>query len=156
MTGGGFLTKDYKFNEELFVRRTEVSALMPMMQYSLSPWRVSKSNITICIKYSDLHVSLGDYIYSLAKESKLKGTPVVRPLYFEFPEDEKAFMIYDQFMLGDRFLVAPVLQKGATSRSIYLPEGIWKDFWNGKVIRGKQTIKYQAPLDVLPILIKAE
>lgn len=158
MIGGGldsgFEDKNYKFDEELFVRWTEASALMPMMQYSLAPWKLKQENISICRKYSDLHVSLGNYIYKLAEQSRVDGTPIVRPVFFEFPDDEKAFQINDQFMLGERFLVAPVLQKGATSRKIYLPESSWIDFWTGNVIKGGQTIDYPAPLDVLPIFVK--
>ena len=153
---GGFLAKDYKFDEELFVRWAEVSSMLPMMQFSLAPWKLSKENVAICKKYSELHVSLGNYIYSLAEQSRINSNPIVRPLFFEFPEDEKSFMIYDQFMLGDRFLVAPVLEKGAIKRNIYLPAGTWLDYWNGKVYKGEQTIEYQSPLDVLPILVKTE
>lgn len=160
MIGGGldqgFISKDYKFDEELFVRWTEASALMPMMQYSLAPWKLSKENIAICKKYSELHVSLGDYIYSLAQQSKINGNPIIRPLFFEYPEDEKCYLISDQFILGNRFLVAPVLIKGALSRKVYLPEGTWVDFWTSKVIPGGQTIEYPATLDVLPIFIKVE
>jgi len=160
MIGGGldseFKNRNYKFDEELFVRWTEASALMPMMQYSLAPWKLSKENVAICRKYSELHVSLGDYIYSLAEQSRIDGSPIIRPLFFEFPDDAGTFLIKDQFMLGSRFLVAPVLQKGALSRKIYLPAGTWIDFRSGKIFRGAQTIEYPAPLDVLPVFVKVE
>jgi alpha-glucosidase (family GH31 glycosyl hydrolase) len=151
---GGFKAKGYKLDEELFVRWAEASALMPMMQYSLAPWKLSPASISICRKYSDLHVSLGNYIYDLANQSKIDGSPVVRPLFFEFPDDEKSYGIKDEFMLGDRLLVAPVLQKGAVSRDVYLPEGTWSDFWSGKVINGGTFVTYPAPLDVLPVFIR--
>ena len=150
---GGYLNKDYRFDEELFVRWTEVSALLPMMQFSLAPWKLSKANLATVKKYSNLHVTLGEYIYSLAEQAKTTNLPIVRPLFFEFPADEKSFAVKDQFMLGDRFLVAPVLQKGANSRSIYLPKGTWIDYWNAKVFSGEQTIEYPAAIDVLPIFI---
>jgi myogenesis-regulating glycosidase len=153
---GGFKAKGYKLDEELFVRWAEASALMPMMQYSLAPWKLSPENILICRKYSDLHVSLGDYIYKLAEQSKADGSPIVRPLFFEFPDDEKSFAVKDEFMLGERFLVAPVLQKGAVSRDVYLPRGTWTDFWSGKVFRGGSVINYPAPLDVLPVFVRVE
>jgi len=159
MVGGGldegYSDKNYKFDEELFVRWTEVSSLLPMMQFSLAPWKLSKQSLAIVKKYSDLHVSLGNYIYSLAEEAKATNFPIVRPLFFEFPSDEKCFIIKDQFMLGNRFLVAPVLQKGASARSIYLPEGTWIDYWTGKVLIGGQTIEYSAGIDVLPIFINS-
>lgn len=151
---GGFKAKGYKLDEELFVRWAEASALMPMMQYSLAPWKLSPASISICRKYSELHVSLGDYIYELANESKTDGSPIVRPLFFEFPGDEKSYGVKDEFMLGDRLLVAPVLQKGAVSRDVYLPEGTWSDFWSGKVIKGGISVSYPAPLDMLPVFIR--
>lgn len=153
---GGFTSKDYKFDEELFVRWAEASSMMPMMQYSLAPWRLSKGSLAICRKYSELHVSLGDYIYSLAQETKKSGTPVIRPLFFEFPDDEKCYLIEDEFMLGNRFLVAPVLEKGAVTRSVYLPEGTWIDYWTKKIYSGEQAIEYPAPLDILPLLINID
>lgn len=153
---GGFKDKGYKFDEELFVRWAEASALMPMMQYSLAPWKLSPDNILICRKYSDLHVSLGDYIYKLAEQSKIDGSPIVRPLFFEFPDDEKSYTIKDEFMLGERFLVTPVLQKGAVSRDVYLPQGTWIDFWSGEVFNGGSVINYPAPLEILPIFIRIE
>jgi alpha-glucosidase (family GH31 glycosyl hydrolase) len=160
MIGGGldsgFKNKGYKLDEELFVRWTEASALMPMMQYSLAPWKLAPENAAICRKYSDLHVSLGEYIYKLALQSRNDGTPIVRPLFFEFPSDEKTYLIKDEFMLGDRFLVAPVLEKGAVTRKIYLPESTWIDLWTGRIFKGGQTADYHAPLDVLPVLIRIE
>ncbi|HLN55884.1 MAG TPA: glycoside hydrolase family 31 protein, partial [Bacteroidales bacterium] len=151
---GGFKEKGYKFDEELFVRWTEASALMPMMQYSLAPWKLSKANTVVCRKYSDLHVALGDYIYKLAQQASADGTPIVRPLFFEFPLDEKTYAVNDEFMLGERLLVAPVLEKGAVSRNIYLPEGTWTDFWSGKVFKGGSSVNFPAPFDVLPVFVR--
>ena len=81
--------------------------------------------------------------------------PITRPLFFQYPDDETAYGIMDQFMLGDRFLVAPVVESGAVSRSIYLPEGTWMDKWTSRVITGPVRLEeYPAPLDVLPIFIR--
>jgi alpha-glucosidase (family GH31 glycosyl hydrolase) len=160
MIGGGldqgFNDKGYKFDEELFVRWTQASALMPMMQYSLAPWKLSKPGTAICRKYSDLHVALGDYIYELAQQSAVDGTPIIRPLFFEFPLDERTYAVRDEFMLGERFLVAPVLEKGAVARNIYIPEGTWTDFWSGKVFRGGISVNYPAPLEVLPLFVRID
>jgi alpha-glucosidase (family GH31 glycosyl hydrolase) len=97
MVGGGldqgYLDKDYQFDEELFVRWTQVSALMPMMQFSLAPWKLSKESVAIIKKYSELHVAMGNYIYSLAEEARTTNFPFVRPLFFEFPADEYCFTI---------------------------------------------------------------
>ncbi len=159
MIGGGldgsFRDKDFKgMDTEMFVRWTQASALMPMMQFSYAPWKLDAKSVEICRKYADLHVSLGDYIYKLALQSKKDGTPIVSPLFFNFPEDEHTYTISDQFMLGDKFLVAPVLQKGVEERKVYIPNGTWCDFWTGKVYKGGQTIKYLAPIEILPVLVK--
>jgi alpha-glucosidase (family GH31 glycosyl hydrolase) len=154
----GFYGPDAKgIDAELFVRWAEASALMPMMQYSYAPWRMDEKSVSICRKYSKLHEDLGNYIYSLALKTSRDGTPIIRPLFFRNPEDEMTYEISTQFMLGDRFLAAPVLKKGASSRDIYLPQGTWVDFWSGKIYAGSQTLKdYPAPLEVLPMFICLE
>jgi len=108
-------------------------------------------------RYALLHKDLGDYIYSLALRAKEDGTPIVRPLFLRNPEDEATYTAQDQFLLGDRFLVAPVLARGATSRDVYLPAGTWKDFWTGRLYRGRQTLNdFPAPLDTLPVFVSVE
>ena len=155
MIGGG-LDKDFRssreMDPELFVRWTQASALMPMMQFSFAPWNLEEKYVDICRKYAYLHKKLGDYIYQLAQQASVDGTPIVRPLFFRNPEDENTYSIMDEFMLGDRFLVAPVLKKGAVKRDVYLPAGLWQDFWNGEIYQGKQVLAdYPAPLEKLPI-----
>jgi alpha-glucosidase (family GH31 glycosyl hydrolase) len=159
--GGGldssFLEKGYRMDEELFVRWTEASALMPMMQFSYAPWRLSAGSVEIVKRYAALHTELGDYIYSLALRAKQDGTPIIRPLFLRNPEDEAAFTAQDEFLLGDRFLVAPVLTKGSVSRNVYLPAGTWKDFWSGKIFSGPRTLAdYPAPLEMLPVFVSIE
>ncbi|MFZ5940557.1 MAG: glycoside hydrolase family 31 protein [Bacteroidota bacterium] len=158
MIGGGemgsFEENRGLIDPELFIRWTEASAFMPMMQYSFAPWRVDSLALELSLKYTRLHESLGDYIYSLAEGSVKTGDPIVTPLFYYFPGDPECWTIADQFMLGKRFLVAPVLKKGRCSRDVYLPEGTWVDFWNGDLIRGGQTLRaYPAPLEKLPVFI---
>jgi alpha-glucosidase (family GH31 glycosyl hydrolase) len=159
--GGGldssFLKQGYKMDEELFVRWTEASALMPMMQFSYAPWRLTSKSEAIVKKYALLHKELGDYIWQLALRAREDGTPIVRPLFFRNPEDERTYGIRDEFLLGDRFLVAPVLVKGAAARDVYLPAGLWKDFWSGKLYRGGRAVEsYPAPLETLPVFVSLE
>jgi alpha-glucosidase (family GH31 glycosyl hydrolase) len=156
--GGGlddsFRQKGYRMDEELFLRWTEASALMPMMQFSFAPWHLSPGTQAAVKRYALLHRDLGDYIYSLALEARNSGTPMVKPLFFRNPEDENTYTAEDEFLLGDRFLVAPVLRKGAVARDVYLPAGTWKDFWSGRIYRGGQTVKsYPAPVEVLPVFV---
>jgi myogenesis-regulating glycosidase len=162
MIGGGldkdFNSAEYKgMDPELFVRWTQASALMPMMQFSYAPWNLDEKSNAICLKYTKLHEQLGDYIYSLALDVKETGRPILRPLFFRNPEDPQAYLIDDQYLLGDRFLVAPVMTQGATSRDVYLLAGTWKDFWSGTLYKGPQTLRnYPAPIETMPIFMSVE
>jgi len=84
-----------------------------------------------------------------------EGTPVMRPLFFDFPKDEKCYTIEDQYMFGPDILVAPVLEAKAVSRKIYLPEGsTWKDALKGKSFKGGQTIEYKVEIGNIPIFTR--
>jgi alpha-glucosidase (family GH31 glycosyl hydrolase) len=155
MIGGGeyrsFLTTD-KIDEELVVRSAQVHALMPMMQFSVAPWRIlSKENNEICLKMAKLHQKMGDQILRLAKKSSKSGEPIVKPMAMTFP-DGGYETIKDQFVLGDTIIVAPVIEKGIRSRPVVLPEGEWQAD-DGRIHQGGQTIVVEAPLERLPYFI---
>lgn len=106
-------------------------------------------------KYAKLHVQFFPYLYTLVKEGKEKGIPVARALYLHYPNDLNTISIKDQFLLGDRVLVAPILDSGAVNRTVYFPAGTWYDFWSGTIAAtGPTTISVSAPLDHLPIFVK--
>jgi alpha-glucosidase (family GH31 glycosyl hydrolase) len=152
MIGGGeyrsFLNSA-KIDEELVVRSAQVHALMPMMQFSVAPWRIlSKENNRICLEMAKLHLATGDRILGFAKEASKSGEPIVKPMAMVFP-DGGYETIRDQFVLGDTMIVAPVIEKGARSRSVVLPEGEWKAD-DGSVHKGGQTIVVDVPLERLP------
>eukprot|EP00241_Pyramimonas_parkeae_P003857 CAMPEP_0114248078 /NCGR_PEP_ID=MMETSP0058-20121206/13371_1 /TAXON_ID=36894 /ORGANISM="Pyramimonas parkeae, CCMP726" /LENGTH=668 /DNA_ID=CAMNT_0001361441 /DNA_START=478 /DNA_END=2484 /DNA_ORIENTATION=+ len=113
-------------DEELFVRYAQASALFPMMQFSLAPWKVlDPEALRLCLAAAQLHVRLAPTIFVLAQEASLTGEPIVRNMAYVFPGaglDDVA----DQFMLGDTILVAPVLEKGVLSRIVQIPTGRWK------------------------------
>jgi alpha-glucosidase (family GH31 glycosyl hydrolase) len=155
MIGGGeyrsFLNTA-KIDEELVVRSAQVHALMPMMQFSVAPWRIlSKENNKLCLEMAKLHQKMGDKILSLAKEASKSGEPIIKPMAMAFPDGgyEK---IKDQFVLGDTIIVAPVIERGGRSRSVMLPEGEWKAD-DGSIHMGGQTIAVEAPLERLPFFI---
>ena len=155
MIGGGeyqsFLQAS-TIDEELVVRSAQVHALMPMMQFSVAPWRVlSKENQAICLKMAKLHEMMGPTILELAKHASKTGDPIVKPMALAFP-DSGFETIKDQFMLGDKILVAPVIEKGKRARNVVLPEGKWKDD-EGKTIKGGQTIEIKVPLERLPYYV---
>jgi alpha-glucosidase len=82
------------------------------------------------------------------------GTPIMRPLVFEFPEDPKTHGIFDQFMLGPDIMVAPVYQPETQCRTVYLPDGEWFDLYTGNVITGNRYILAESPLDRIPVFLK--
>ena len=90
----------------------------------------------ICRKYLELRYEMLPYIYSAVEQTHRTGMPLMRALWFAWPQDEKATLIADQYLWGDHFLVAPVLEPGATRRRIYLPAGAWWDFWSNQKTDG--------------------
>jgi alpha-glucosidase len=152
MIGGGSYTaflniKDNEFDQKLIVRSAQVHALMPMMQFSVAPWRIlDKEHLDIVEDMAKLHERFGDYIINCAKESAKTGEPIVRHLEYSFPNEGFA-ECKDQFMLGERYMVAPVVTKENT-RTIKLPEGRWKDD-KGKLYKGGQIITMEIPLNRL-------
>ena len=89
------------------------------------------------------------------KLASTKGTPPMRPLFFDFPDDKNCNDIDDQFLFGPDLLVAPVLNSGATKRKVYLPAGAnWTDAWTGKKFKGGQTIVAAAPLEKIPLYLR--
>lgn len=156
MIGGGeyqsFLNSA-KMDEELVVRSAQVHALMPMMQFSVAPWRIlSKENNAICLKMAKLHTEMGPKILELAKEASKTGEPIAKPMALAFP-DGGYEMIKDQFVLGNDIIVAPVIEKGARSRSVILPEGQWKAE-DGTVHSGGTSVRIDVPIERLPYFLK--
>jgi alpha-glucosidase (family GH31 glycosyl hydrolase) len=152
MIGGGEWTSFQDtsvLDEELIVRAAQVSALMPMMQFSVAPWRVlSTENLVICKSMARLHYSLGSEILELARTCAVSGEPMVRNLEYEYP-GQGYEEIKDQFLLGSKILVAPVVMKGRDSRDVFFPEGKWQDS-DGEVFTGPAKATINAPLEKLP------
>lgn len=151
MIGGGEFTSflpGNKIDQELIVRSAQCQALMPMMQFSVAPWRVlDKAHLNSVLKAVQVREEHRDYILELAKQAALTGEPVVRSMEYAFPH-EGFERVNDQFMLGDQLLVAPVLEKGAINRQVILPGGAWKGF-NGKLYQGPATFSVAVPYDEL-------
>jgi alpha-glucosidase (family GH31 glycosyl hydrolase) len=134
---------------ELIVRSAQVSALMPMMQFSVAPWRVlSTENLNICKNMALLHYYMGKEILELATKCSMTGEPMVRNLEYGFPGKGYA-EIKDQFLLGDKIMVAPVVKKGERSREVVFPEGRWQSD-DGSMVDGPKKLKLEVPLERLP------
>ena len=113
------------------------------------------------LKYANLPATLAPCsmlvnIYSLGYNTYLTGAPFMRALFMDFPNDPKAANIPDEYMFGPAILVAPVSEQGATSRSVYLPAGSdWYNYWTNERIKGGQTITAAAPIDTIPLFVRA-
>lgn len=152
MIGGGqfgsFIGLDQtKFDQTLIVRSAQVHALMPMMQFSVAPWRIlNKENLAIVKDMAHLHQKMGSYILNCAKESSKTGEPIVRHMEYSFP-NEGFVECKDQFMLGDKYMIAPIISSD-NKRIVKLPKGKWRDDM-GKVYKGGQIISFDIPLNRL-------
>ncbi len=152
MVGGGDFVSFLPGNTmdpELIVRSAQCHALMPMMQFSVTPWRIlDKAHFEAVKEAVTIREAFTPLILRLAHQSALTGEPIVRPLEYVFPHRGYA-AIADEFMLGDSILVAPLLQKGVSERNIILPPGKWKST-KGKTYCGNKTISLPVALDELP------
>ncbi len=142
----------HKAPKELYIRWAEATAALPMMQFSRPPWEYDKETVDICRHYVCLRQQeFAPYIAELVRNIVLTGEPLARPLFWEYPEEEESYLIADQFLLGTRYLIAPMLRPG-TTRDIYLPPGEWRDWHTHTLYTGPTTLEnYRVPLDRLPI-----
>lgn len=118
-------------------------------------WSFGEDNYKILSKYLFIRERLRPYIRECMKTASETGAPVMRPLFYDFPEDKTCWETEDAYMFGPDLLVAPVMEAGATTRTIYLPKGAsWTDANTKQVYEGGQTVTVPAPLDVIPVIIR--
>jgi alpha-glucosidase (family GH31 glycosyl hydrolase) len=152
MIGGGeygsFINLD-KLEEQLVVRSAQCSALMPMMQFSVAPWRVlSKANLAAVKKAVDMRAKYTSYLMQLVKHAAVTGEPIARSMEYEFPNQGLADL-KGQFMLGSKLLVAPMVARG-NSKMIVLPKGKWKSDL-GEMFKGPLKKQITVAADRLPV-----
>jgi len=146
--------------QELYARWFEFGTFCPIFRsHGHRPqneiWSYSRVE-PILIQYDKLRYRLMPYIYSLAWKVSDQDYTIQRPLVMDWRSDQKTWNIGDQFMFGPALLVNPVLRANATSRRIYLPAAAaWYDFWTGESVRGSQEIEAEAPLERLPLYVRA-
>ncbi len=146
---------------ELYVRWFEYGAFEPNFRthgtrrYN-EVWSYGKQAEPILEKYLRLRYQLMPYIYSLGYETHQTGAPYMRALFMDFPDDPKVANIGDEYMFGPAILVAPVTEQGQTTKSVYLPAGTaWYNYWTGERSEGGQTIQVSAPIDTIPLFVRA-
>lgn len=156
MIGGGQFTSfldDAVIDQELVVRSAQIHALMPMMQFSVAPWRILDKRHFSAVKAAvQLRDKYKDKILELAREAAQTGEPITRSMEYVFPNQGYA-NITDQFLIGDDLLVAPFLAKGEGARKVVLPTGSWQSD-DGKKYEGGKTIEIEVALNRLPYFIK--
>ena len=118
-------------------------------------WSYGEEVYQICQKYMRMRERLKPYIAGLMREAHEHGTPVMRTLFYEFPDDPYSWEVEDQYLFGRDLLVAPVMEAGVTNRKVYLPPGVrWTNAWTGETVEGGQTIRVDAPLDLIPLFLR--
>jgi alpha-glucosidase/alpha-D-xyloside xylohydrolase len=109
----------------------------------------------IAKKYDELHYQLMPYNYTLAWEARNSGMPMMRAMWLHYPDDEQCKKSGDQYLWGRDILIAPVYEKEAVSRTVYLPKGDWYDWWTNDKATGGKTITRNVDLSVMPIYVRA-
>ncbi len=148
-------------NNELFTRWFQYGAFCPIFRihgggsrelYGNQWSAQTQANLLVI---DQLRYRLMPFIYSLAWRVTSEGYTMMRPLVFDYPDDERGFDVKDQFLFGPAFLVNPVTTAGATSRDVYLPGGTWYDFWTGSTVDGGGEQSVDAPLSRIPLFVRA-
>jgi alpha-glucosidase/alpha-D-xyloside xylohydrolase len=109
----------------------------------------------ICRKYLELRYRMLPYLYSAVRECATTGMPIVRALWLHYADDPNAVGRGDEYLWGRNLLVAPVVEKSAISRQVYLPKGAWYDFWNGERMEGEREISRPVDLATIPLYVRA-
>ncbi len=156
---GGF---EQPADPELYIRWVQFGMFSPVaLVFGMDhpgykePWNYGDQALANFKKYDLLRYRLIPYIYSNAHKMYLTGMPLMQSLVLGYQNDQNVYDIGDQYMFGDNLMVCPVTTKGAQTRTVYLPEGTWYDYWTGKKYEGKKYVHVVAPLDTIPVFAKA-
>ena len=117
-------------------------------------WSYGEENYAIMRKYYDMRISMHDYIRSLFAEAHENGSPLLRAMFYEFPQDGQCWELQDQYMFGAKYLVAPILHLNQFRRAVYLPARRWKRTSTGEVFQGEQTVTVDTPISYMPVFEK--
>lgn len=147
---------------ELMARWVQAGCFSPLFRnhcakgsMNQEPWLFGEEVLSIYRKYVELRYSLLPYFYDLCRVCEQTGLPIIRPLVLHYENDTNVRNMNDEFLVGESLLIAPVVDQGVTKRLVYLPEGIWYDYWTHEEYQGGQYYPVDAPIDVCPIFVKA-
>jgi alpha-glucosidase len=147
---------------ELYVRWFELSTFLPFFRTHSAitvprrePWTYGETVLSILRKYLKLRMIFSPYIYTAAWQTAQFGYPMVRPLFWDTLTEPALWDVADAFLFGDHILVAPVLEEGVESRTVLLSPGQWYHYWDDELLDGNAKYEIEAPLDRIPIFIRA-
>jgi alpha-glucosidase/alpha-D-xyloside xylohydrolase len=179
--GGFYPTRDRQYTGELYVRWFQFAAFCPLFRshgrtwWLHTPWGWNTGETgpvesppppdpselhnaavePVCRQYLNLRYQLMPYTYTITREAYDNGLPLMRALWLHYPADPEAVKLGDEFLWGRDLLVAPVVEKAAKSRRVYLPAGTWFDWWTGAKVEGKRWIDRPVDLATMPIYVRA-
>ena len=155
---GGFM---FSCSPELYARWIQLGSLYPFsrthsmwLKRRQEPWRFGRRVEAIARSALELRMRLLPYLYGLFREAEETGAPVWRPLFYEFPDDPGSAAVEDQLMVGPSLLVAPVVERGAREREVYLPPGRWMAWHDDAQYVGPRRLRVEAPLEHLPLFLR--
>lgn len=156
---GGFVGSP---SGELYARWLQLGIFTPLMrthtEFSSAdqePWSYGPEFEAINRKSIELRYRLLPYLYTQFYRASKTGVPIMRPIAFEYPDDRDTYYQDREFLFGDAFLVAPVLWQGQTKRDVRLPAGEWYDYWTDSLFAGRSYARVDAPIDRIPLFVKA-
>lgn len=158
---GGFMGD--KIPDELYVRWVQFGAFSPILRLHSNhgrrlPWDYNPEAEEIAKRYFQIRYSLFPYIYTISREVHETGVPLCRGVYIHYPELEEAYKYEYEYFFGPNLLVAPIdrpAEGGIAVKEVYLPPGIWYDFFSNRVYKGPRTLIYKAKLEEMPVFAKA-
>ena len=156
---------------ELYVRAAQASTFVPIMQYhsefnhhrtpsrDRTPWNIAERTgdervLPVFRRFTQLRERLVPYLSAAAADTIATDLPLMRPLFFEWPDDPNVWSAQTEWMLGSGLLVAPVLEESGVARDVYLPAGTWTDVWTGQQFDGGQTVTVPSPFDRIPVFTR--
>jgi alpha-glucosidase len=147
---------------ELYIRWFQMSTFMAFFRNHAAigtnrrePWVFGEPTTTILRQMLYLRRKFIPYLYNLAWDANQTGAPFARPLFWLTPQDKRLWEIDDAYLLGDSLLVAPVVEPGGVTRSVFLPEGAWYHFWDDQLYPGGTQAEVDAPLQRIPLFVRA-
>ncbi len=146
--------------KELWIRWVQLGAVSPTMRDMLGMQKdpvglwTDDETLAVFRAYARLHRALNPYLYRYAQVAHTTGLPILRPLFLNYPDEATTYTLEDEFLIGDDLLAAPVLQPGQTTRRVYLPAGVWQEYWTSATYTGPIWVTVAAPLHRIPLFLR--